>query len=136
MTVSESKECLDLSEEYPDYLKREKIKSQGWKIIGNPNSSLFQKASAYLSLIIWAHYWRAREILESSRYHKTILKQIMGNKYYSGYILDIDHYIRHWLYSHREKVDPEILNTIEKEFHYSPQKNKYLLDGHTMYEGF
>lgn len=121
------------SEEYPSYEVREKAKQEGWKKIAESVSPR-EKAFHFLYRIIWSHYWRAREDIENRRYHKTFLKKIRGKKYYSGYVLDIDHYTPHWMHANRERLDQNVLDLIKDEFHYEPEKCKFLPDGCTSYQ--
>jgi hypothetical protein len=123
-----------LYEDYPDYMEREEAKREGWDIIGNKDATPYQKAHAYLYRIIWSHYWRARESMESQRRHKSNLKKVMGNSYYPGYRLDIDHYTNHWLYANGNRISNEVLKIIAEEYFYEPKKNKYLPEGMTLYQ--
>ena len=81
---------------YPSYRLREDFKSIGWKFY-----SLFLNEKGYkeaarmlLHFVIWSHYWRAREDLETSKNSRTETRKIAGKMYFRGYKLEIDHYTR------------------------------------------
>lgn len=120
-------------EEYPSYEFREKVKTEGWQKIFEATSAR-EKAFHWLHSVIWSHYWRAREHLESRKDHKTCLRKIMGKKYYPHYVLDIDHYTCHYLYAMREKITQDVLDCLKDEFHYEGQKCKFLPDYCTSYQ--
>lgn len=122
--------------EYPTYEEREKAKQKCDEILYDQNSTIHGKASAVVNLKIQSHYWRAREELESMKNHKKFLKKIRGKDYFSGYILDIDHYIPHWLFSMGESLAPEILECIKKQYHYQPKECKYLPKVSTVYRQY
>lgn len=119
---------MDSSEYYPTYHEREEFKSEGWREISktdDPN----KKAWFFLYRVIWSHYWRAREEIEKNSKRKSLLKKIRGKKYYPGYILDIDHYTKHWLWANKGMLDEATIKATE----YEPEENKYLPEGRTSY---
>lgn len=119
--------------EYPSYETREKVKLEGWQKIANA-SSVREKAFYYLQHIIWSHYWRAREAIESASKPQFLLRKIRGRKYYLYYELDIDHYTNHWLHAFKDIIPMEVVNIIEEEWGYKPQENKYLPKGYSLYQ--
>jgi hypothetical protein len=125
--MSESKEM------YPSYEMRERVKDEGWKKISE-TACPREKACHYLNNIIWSHYWRARESLEANRKWKSLLKKVMGKKYHPGYMLDMDHYIPHYLYANRERITQKVIDAFKEEWDYKPEKSKHLPDGMTIYQ--
>ena len=117
---------------YPTYEQREEVKKRGWDFYHNC-TDVHQKSWCLLETIIWAHYWRAREALETARNTKTLLRKIRGKNYYQYYELDIDHYTNHWLHANRNLCSDEVLHEIEEQTKYTPEENKYLPIGHTNY---
>lgn len=120
-------------EEYPTYEDREKFKKEAWEKISQA-SSLEEKAYYYLQGVVWAHYWRAREDIESQRNSKSLLRKIRGKKYCPGYQLDIDHYTKHWLHANKRIIHEEVLNVIKEKWGYEPEETKYLPEGCTSYQ--
>jgi hypothetical protein len=117
-------------EKYPTHHELEECKQEGWKRISESNCPR-QKAMQYMNRIIWSDYWKARQEIETQRDCKALLKKIRGKKYYSYYVLDIDHYTLHWL--HANKVPEDVLDVIKEQWHYEPEENKYLPEGRTSY---
>jgi len=122
-----------LTKEYPTYEEREKYKSEGWSNMAKCQSPR-QKAFLYLHMIIWAHYWRAREGIEAQRNCQTLIKKIRGKKYYPSYVLDMDHYIPHWLHSMKHKIPQDVLDVLKEDWSYEPEENKHLPEGFTIYQ--
>ena len=122
-----------LDQEYPTYEIREKAKREGWEKIAIAKS-VREKAFYFVNYIIWSHYWRAREDIESKKKRQTILRKIRGKKYYPYYQLDIDHYTRHWLHANRKSLSEEVLGLISEEWGYEPEENKFLPEGCTQYQ--
>ena len=122
-------------EYYPSYTEQEEQKSKGWELLSKRGKSMtdYERSYVILHTIIWSHYWRARISIEMQRKRKTYLKKIRGSKYYSCYVLDIDHYTKHWLHACGEIIGNENVKAIEDHFHYTPEANKYLHKGMTMY---
>lgn len=114
-----------------NYEEREKIKQEGWKIFHEgttPNAK-----ACGLMRVIDSHYWRQRENLEFDSCRKGHTKLAVGKKYTPGYVLDIDHYTPHWLYSMRHMVPKEVMEYIEENWGYVPTECEYLLEGNTIY---
>jgi len=120
-----------MSEHILDYDEREKLKQEGWKNISDDNQP-HKNAYYFLHYIIKAHYWRAREALESTHNYRTFLRKIVGKKYSPGYELDIDHYTEHWLHANKHLMNEATLQYFIDWF-YSPKESKYLPKGHTTY---
>lgn len=126
---------LTYLEKYPHDLKLdiEVIKQEGWKKIReskNPN----EQYHYLLENIIWSHYWRARYAIENSSKPRTLLKKIRGKKYYSKYILDIDHYTKYWNFSNGDRHDLfslEVKNLLDN--HYPEEECKYMPKGYTTF---
>lgn len=123
---------MTFSEKYCDYHKREQLKHVGWREIGSTDD-VKKKAWYFLHHIILAHYWRARESIENRRDRIYVLRAIRGKKYYRHYILDIDHYTCHWLWANEKRVTPEVMKAIEECWGYTPEQNKYMDKGQTIY---
>jgi hypothetical protein len=131
------KKRMAKDEYYPSYIEREDQKDKGWKTLLSENLSLSQKAHVVLNTIIWAHYWRARIAIENSKDRDKYLEMIRDERFYPGYILDIEHYTSHWLASNGERLlTPEIMKTISDEFYLKQEENRYLPKGMTMYQFF
>ncbi len=128
-------------ENFPTYEEREVAKKVGWNKLTEYESKGDYQAAAYplLHYIIAADYWRAREALEAMKDYKKNIKKIMGKKYFTGYLLDIDHYTNHWLAAngHRKELfAKETVQALQDEFGYEPEANKYLPKGMSIYQGF
>lgn len=117
---------------YPTYQEREDAKRVGWKKIEETQDAVI-KAYVFMHYIVWSHYWRAREAIESSPKPKSFLRKIRGSKYYKHYTLDIDHYTKHWMWANSKLLSEDVLLAIEDRFGYEPEENKLLPEGHTNY---
>jgi len=118
--------------EYPTYREREESKNKGWELY-KKTEDINKKASILLHYIINSHYWRARKLLEDSPKTQTLLSKIRGKKYYPGYTLDIDHYVKNWIASNGDRLlSPDVLDVLE-EMSYPKEKCKYMPDGNSIY---
>ncbi|CUI18169.1 hypothetical protein PNK_p0117 (plasmid) [Candidatus Protochlamydia naegleriophila] len=113
-----------------EYKEREKLKQIGYEELSKAKH-LYQKAMVYLHRIILAHYWPARESIESLKNTKTLLKKIKGREYCVGYELDFDDYARHWLWANDKIPDLETYKCLCE--YYVPEESKYLPKGYTKY---
>ena len=125
------------NKEYPTYSEREDMKSQGVRAC-TEDASLSLKAQLIVNCLIKAHYWRAREDIETLPKAKLTakLKKIRGKNYYSGYVLDFDHYAENWLWANgyrTDLMDTGVLKEIENIFGYKPKESKYMGKGYSYY---
>jgi len=125
--------CLE--EEYPSYKLREAFKRMGWKFY-----SLFlgqkgyrQAAQMLMHYVIWSHYWRAREDLETSKKTALRTRRVVGKNYCKRSQLGIDQYTENWLYSMSDSIDPLVTKSFDEDYGYKPKCNKYLEKGYTCY---
>lgn len=116
-----------------DYEEREKLKQEGWSKFKDCKTP-YGKMQILMHYIIMAHYWRAREELESSKKCDKYLKLIRGKKYYKYYQLDIDHYTEHWLFANKDQefMKDGVFESC-KEW-YEPKESKYLPKGMSIYQ--
>lgn len=128
---------------YPHYELREEYKDIAWKIIKKSiRENNFHRAAFFLIHgVIDAHYWRAREHLESynEKDYQKIMKLIRGKKYYRYYRLEIDHYTHNWLWANGDRTElfpKELVEYIEEHYSYSPKECKYLPKGASIYRDF
>lgn len=120
---------------------REEIKDLGWRLMRyhRQRKNFYHAAFYLLHGVISSHYWRAREAIENNRKCKSLLRKIRGKNYYPGYQLDIEHYVSHWLGANGDRRDLfpiEVVRSLEEEFYFKAEKNKYLPSGMTNYQGF
>lgn len=116
-----------------EYEEREKLKAEGWKIFSEVKEP-YAKRNALMQFIIKAHYWRAREEIESRKDCNSCLRKIFPKKYSPGYEMDIDHYTEHWLYANKDQEfmkDGVFECCVEW---YTPISSKYLPNGATVYQ--
>jgi hypothetical protein len=116
---------------YPSYQKREEVKSQ-FSDEYSKADSVSKKVWLLLFKLIWAHYWRARIGIENQKNTATLLRKVMGKRYSTGYVLDIDDYTRHWLASNGDRYEKEVIKAI-KETWYEAEPSKYLPKGASSY---
>lgn len=116
-----------------DYEEREKLKKEGWEKFSDCKTPS-GKTQVLMHYIITAHYWRAREFIESRKDYAKCLKKIRGRKYYKGYQLDIDHYTENWLFANKgqEFMKDGVLESCKTW--YEPKKSKYLPKGMSIYQ--
>ena len=119
-------------EDYPTYQQREQIKSDALSEYVKTDC-VKRKAKLTIDGVIFAHYWRAREDIEKAKQTQTKLRKIRGKKYYSGYILDIDHYTRHWLWANGDGQEPDVIEAIKDIYFYEAEHNKYMPKGSSYY---
>lgn len=113
-----------------EYHEREQQKTEAWRLLADKETSLTIKAQALLR-IIDAHYWRAREHLESMP--RSVQRRIHGKRYLPCYQLDIDVYTRHWLHANGDRISPEVIECVRNELGYEPEPSKFLAKGKTSY---
>jgi hypothetical protein len=115
------------------YEELEELKRMGW-IRFAQSSDAGHKAYVLMNYIITAHYWRAREQLETCNNYEICIKKIAGKNYSHGYELDIDHYTEHWLHAQRKAayMQDGVLEYFIENW-YTPNPCKYLPDGCTAY---
>jgi hypothetical protein len=113
------------------YEEREKMKQEGWEAFSKATTP--HGKAAGLLRVIDSHYWRQREAFEDDRLHKKHLRMVVPRKYSPGYTLDIDHYTPHWMHSMRDKIPDDVMEVLESQWGYKPEKSPYLPDGHTIY---
>ena len=117
--------------EIMEYAEREAMKHEAWKVINSKDANIRAKAWGVLK-VIEAHYWRAREDLESMP--KAAQRRIHGKRYCPGYQLDIDVYTRHWLVANKSiPISYEVIQHVKSEFGYDPEESKFLHPGQTSY---
>ena len=117
--------------EIMEYAEREAMKHKAWKVINSKDANIHAKAWGVLK-VIEAHYWRAREDLESMP--KAAQRRIHGKRYCPGYHLDIDVYTRHWLVANKSiPISYEVIQHVKSEFGYDPEESKFLHPGQTSY---
>lgn len=120
-----------MSERIIPYEEREKMKEEGWDHF-NKATTPQGKASGILR-VCEAHYWRQREVFEDDPKVKIHTRTVVPKKYSPGYILDIDHYTPHWMFSMRDKIPDDVMKALEDNWGYKPTKSKYLPDKHSLY---
>jgi hypothetical protein len=113
-----------------NYHEREQQKTEAWRLLGDPETSLMTKAQALLR-VIEAHYWEAREHLEARPISEQ--RRIHGKRYCPGYQLDIDVYARHWLHANGDSMPPEVIETVREHWYYKPEPSRFLAKGQTSY---
>ena len=128
------------SGEYGETERVELIKEKSWDFFNRALKINRSRYAAFFLLhgIITCHYWMARRTIESMKTERAILRKIRGKKYEDGYILDIDHYTRHWLWANGDRSDlfpKEVIDIIREEYYYEPEENKYLPKNASIYQG-
>lgn len=118
-------------EHIPNYEERESMKQKGWDAYRSDCSTGFKTHG--LLLVISSHYWRARASLE--KMPKAFQRKVHGKRYSPGHELEIDVYIRHWLFANCTKmaIDPLVIECLNSVWHYKPEKHPLLHDGKTIY---
>ncbi len=116
--------------EYPDFYQQEDVKKHFWHTF-NEELDIQNKARNIVLLLIYSHYWRARECIEKCP--KGFLKKVVEKKYFPGYQLAIDLYSVHWLWAMQYRFEKDVIEEIEKFWHYKPTESKYLPHGMTIY---
>jgi hypothetical protein len=113
------------------YETQEALKREAWSVINDKTASVEKKAHAALYGLIQSHYERAVGHLEGAK--KAFRKKVHGKNYSRYYELEIDTYIRHWLWANGACLAPEVLAKITEVWSYTPQEHELLPKGGTSY---
>jgi hypothetical protein len=108
------------------YNEREKFKSEAWAIYNDEKVDIPGKALAILR-VSEMHYHRMIEDLSVE-----MQRLVIGSKP-PGYILELDTYTNHWLAANHQLFTPEVGQYILDEFHYKPERCKYMPSGRSSY---
>lgn len=94
----------------------------------------FHRAAwVWMHYICRAYYWNMRNAFDLCNRKKSILRIIMGYRYFPGYEFAIDDYTRHLIYSMRDKFHPETYKIIQEDWYYKSTPSKYMEDGSMYY---
>jgi len=119
-----------MKEDYLNQKQQQELIAEAHACLEDGSKGLHRRAWALLG-VLTAYYWRARIILES--FPAKIQRQILGKNYCPGYKLELDTYIRHWLYANPHASYPDEKKYIIDEYGYNPTKSKYLRAGESVY---
>jgi hypothetical protein len=114
------------------YQEREAMKTEASRIVHDPSASEMQRAAA---LLRWseAHYWRAREHLDTAPL--SFLRAVLVRMVPRGYELEIDTYTRHWLAAVAPSIHGavDLIDVIGEQWGYRPERCAYLPPGRSIY---
>jgi hypothetical protein len=133
------KESGGFSFSYPlqmpqEYHEREKTKQEGWAILSSDMS--MRTRSIGLLAVIYSHYWRAKDALESTKwsFQKKVHGKYCGLWAPKGYQLDFDTYACHWMWSNAERVkEQDVVSYFIDLWGYQPKQSKYMGKWFTCY---